>query len=369
MTLAGVLSGLATYAYHTGRLSPVILAALTLVRLGWNRAAWRMAAPALAAAALAGLIVISPLLHFVLTDTEGYNRRTSAVAVVNSQSSEVRAPLLLLLRNVERYGLMWHVAGERNGRHHAPGAPMLDPVTGLLFALGLAGALSLRRRGDVALLIWLLLGLVPGLFSSDAPHAMRSLGALAPACMLAGAALDALVRRDEGRGMREEGKRGLHPSSLIPLPLVLSLAFNLWLYFGAMPRDPRVYGEFYVAETAMGIVAQTPARSSDTVVQAVRVFLPAKQQDDDVVRYLTSGSNVEWFDGARLSEAPGGEALVLLPPDATDEARAAALAVLGPGARAIGGAPRDPGGERPRFVAYGVGSGPERLLREAFGMP
>jgi hypothetical protein len=363
--VAGALAGLAAYAYHTGRLSPVILGALVLVRIGWDREAWRRALPALVAAALAGLLVLAPLIQFIAAESQGYNRRTSAVAVFNTQDPEMHAPLLLVLRNVERYILMWHVEGEPNGRHHAPGAPMLDPVTGLLFALGLGAALLARRRGDVALLVWLPLSLVPGIFSTDAPHAMRSLGALAPACMIAGAALGGLMQNATCKMVVD-----VHFACCIlhAAALAASLAFNLWLYFGAMPHDPRVYREFYVAETAMGRVAQAPPVARDPAARSVRVFLPASDRDEDVVRYMTSGVPVGWFDGERLSSPPGAQAVVLLPKSASAAEREATIVALGPGAREIDGVPRDPAGE-PLFAAFAVGEAPERLLREVFGPP
>lgn len=360
MALSGALAGMAAYAYHTGRLAPLALAALTALRLGHDGRAWRRAAPALAAAMIAGLLVLAPLLRFIVEDFDGYNRRTGAVAIVNSEDLEQRAPLLLLFNNGMRYLLMWHVSGDPNGRHHAPGAPMLDPLAGTLLAVG-AGLAVVRRRPDARVpLIWAALALLPGIFSTDAPHAMRSLGALAPACMLAGAALDSIHRIASGTAPR---RRTI--ATIAPAILAVSLAFNTWLYFGVMPRDPAVYREFDLVETAMGRAARAPAASADPEVQAVQVYLDRRVAGRDVVRFLTTGLTIGVFDGARLSQPAGRSALVLLLPDAAATERAAALAALGPSARELV-APRFPAGEAPLFIAYGVGDGAQRLLEETF---
>jgi 4-amino-4-deoxy-L-arabinose transferase-like glycosyltransferase len=369
LCLAGVLAGLAAYAYHTGRLAPVTVAALVTLRLGWNRAAWRRATPGLVAAAVVGLVILTPLLRFIAEDFQGYNRRTGAVAFYNDEDAGVHAPLLLLLRNGERYLLMWHVVGDQNGRHHAPGAPMVDPVTGGLLLVGVGLALLRRGGPGTMLLAWLALGLVPGMLSTGAPHAMRALPALAPAAVLAAWGLAWLT---QGRGARTTDRRppttDYRPRSFViglsSVVLLTSLAYNTWLYFGQMPRDPRVQEAFDVPETAMGRVVRAHATADDPALRAVRVFLPAGARRSDVVRFLTSGAEVGFFDvGEGLSAPPGEQALLILPAGASPEMRATGLAALGPGARELA-PPRYPAGA-PVVLALGVGDDAERLLRAA----
>lgn len=369
---AGILGALAAYAYHTGRLAPLTLAALVALRLGADRAAWRRALPGLVAASLAGLLVLAPLLRFIADDFAGYNRRTGAVAFYQEADAPSHAPLLLLLRNAERYLLMWHVAGDRNGRHHAPGAPMVDPVTGALLLAGLG--LTLAARGDPArrlLPAWLALGLVPGLLSTGAPHAMRALPALAPACALAGVGLAALLRgltKDQRPTTKVQAaaveRRHALVVGLSSVVLLTSLALNTWLYFYQMPRDARVQAAFDTSETAMGRVALAAARADDPALRAVRVFVPAGARTSDVLRFLTAGAPVGFFAAETgLSAPPAGQALLLLPAGASDELRAAAVAALGPGAHELA-PPRDPSGA-PVVLAYGVGQDAARLLEAA----
>lgn len=362
MALAGALAALAAYAYHTGRLAPLVFAALTAVRLGRDSGAWRRALPALGAAAIAGIIVLLPLLTFIASDFEGYNRRTGAVAISNAQNLEKRT-MALVLDNIARYLGMWHVAGDPNGRHHAPGAPMLDPLAGTCFAIGVGLAIANWRSKTSAPLLWLALALIPGIFSTNAPHAMRSLGALAPSCMLAGMALDASIRSTRCAGAQQRSIA----SAVVVATFIVSLAFNVWLYFGEMPRNPAVYNEFDQTETAAGRVARTAATANDPRLRAVQIFLDRRLIERDTVRFLTSDLSVGVFDGIRLSEAVTGDALLILPPDASDSERAAALSALGPAARELP-PPLLPDGKTQLFLAYGVGDGAQWLLEGTFTM-
>ena len=358
---AGLLGGLAVYAYHTGRVAPLALGAVAVIRLGSSPAAWRRAAPGLAVAAVVGALTVAPLAAYILGDLDGYNRRVGSVSVLDNNDPQVHSPAGLVLGNLGRYLLMFHVQGDSNGRHHMPEAPMLDPMAGLLLALGLGVAFTQARRQPGAATV-LALGavyLIPGVFSGNAPHAMRSLGTLAPAAMLAGLGLSAVLPQHSTAASWKLRSRKLQAA----LVLGASLLFNAWLYFGVMRVEPRVYGEFDLVETAMGRVAAAPLASADPELRAVRVYLPDKLRDEDTVRFLTWGQPTYGYSGAPL---PGsGPALVLLPGDASAAAQSEAMAALGSGALALGPTPSYPGTSQPIMLAFGRGAAAARLLVEA----
>ncbi|MGH2411751.1 MAG: hypothetical protein ACRDGS_15515, partial [Chloroflexota bacterium] len=92
---------------------------------------------------------------------------------------------------------MFTVAGDANGRHNLPGAPMLDPVTGACFLLGLGIAIrSIRHWFSQILLLWLLASMLGGILSLDfeAPQGARTVGATAPIALLAALPLAAIAR-------------------------------------------------------------------------------------------------------------------------------------------------------------------------------
>lgn len=351
---AGLCAGLATYAYHTGRVAPIALALLVLVRLGLDRRAWLRTAPGLLVAALVGLLTMAPLLNYILHNYADYNRRVSQVAILKSNYLDTHTPLGLVVENAGRYLLMWHVQGEPNGRHHMPAVPMVDPLVGLLLLLGLG--LALRRPyqpARLALLVIPAVYLIPAVLSTDAPHAMRALGMLAPACMLAGLALDRLVVHG----------RGWQTYLSAALVLLFSFGLNGWLYFGQMRIDPRVYGEFDLVETALGQAAQAPSYSDDPELQAVRVYLPEKYRVSDSVRFLTYGIATYGYTGARPLPS-AGPLLLLLPANASPAAQAQALADVGPDGRMLPHQPYEPDGHTPILLVFGRGAAAERLAAQ-----
>ncbi|NOK61786.1 MAG: hypothetical protein GFH27_549281n93 [Chloroflexi bacterium AL-W] len=358
--LSGLCAALSVYAYHSGRMAPLIMVVLTTLRLGSSLVLWRRAIPALVAAIVVGLVTLAPILAFIADDYDDYNRRVAYVSVVNSSDPTMHAPLLLVWQNTQHYLLMWHVRGDANGRHHAPEAPMLDPIAGACLLLGIGMAL-LRwpHRSTHIILIWITLGLIPGIFSIEAPHAMRSLGALAPACILTGLGMTTILQVIQTTSAP-------HRIALfvISCMLIVSLAGNTWLYFWQMARDPLVYNEFDIATTTMARIARLPFETSDPALRNIQVYLPAELDQKDIKRLLTSGIPTEAFSRNQLSTPPGEQALILLPADAPPERREAALAALGPDAVQIDAVPHYPHSDQPIFIAYGVGDQAHRLITE-----
>lgn len=358
--LAGLCAALAVYAYHSGRMAPIIMAVLTTLRLGSSLVLWRRALPALIAAILVGLITLAPILSFIADDYDDYNRRVSYVSVVNSSDPTMHAPLLLVLQNTQRYLLMWHVNGDANGRHHAPEAPMIDPIAGACLLLGMGIALvGWGHRKTYIIVIWIALGLIPGIFSIEAPHAMRSLGALAPACILAGLGLAAILQVIQTIATRRFVT--LFAGSCV---LIVSLVGNTWLYFWQMAHDPLVYNEFDIATTTMARIARLPFETNDPALRDVKVYLPAELDRKDIKRLLTSRVPTEAFSRNQLSTPPGEQAIILLPSNAPPERREAALAALGPDATQLAVVPHYPNSDQPIFIAYGVGDQAHRLLTD-----
>jgi len=72
---------------------------------------------------------------------------------------------------------------------------MLDPITGALLVLGVGLSLRrIRQPGSFLLIAWLLIMLVPAIFSLDfeSPQSYRAIGSLPAACLLAVVPIHAL---------------------------------------------------------------------------------------------------------------------------------------------------------------------------------
>jgi len=233
-----------------------------------------------------------------------------------------------------------------------PSAPLLDPLTGLLLVLGL-GLMLLQGQQRLGLIATMAIGtiyLIPGVLSGDAPHAMRSLGTLAPACLLAGSGLIALA-----------SAVGSWRGGFISTLLAFSLAFNGWLYFGVMPSIPGVYQEFDLTQTSMGRVLSAARRSNDPALRTLQIYLPETTYQSDSVRYLGWGmATVGVYGGAPLP--PAGDALIILPATASRDEQARAMAALGDGAIALGSTAYYPGTGEPITLAFGRGAAAEELV-------
>jgi len=180
---------------------------------------------------------------------------------------------------------MFHVRGDENWRHNVSGAPMLDPLTGALFLLGLffvfrkdaagsdRGALEAggepagRTAPAAALLVgWLVVMLLPNVLSVEGvPHGLRSCGVLPAVALLGGIGLDGVTRRVRGR------IGGPAAAVLAVTTFLLIGAWTATRYFIVWGREPLV------------------ARDHDGAFRAAsRVLLAAP---DDVDRLLVANGS------------------------------------------------------------------------------
>ena len=296
--LTGILLGVVAQTYHIGRITPLTAGWLALLLLARAPGAWRGWLLWAGAAALGLGLTLAPLLGYALARPADFNDRVGAVFLLSVDALKARAPLAALDENLGRYLLMFTVEGDANGRHHAPYRPMLDILSGLGLLLGLTAVL--RRLGDWRarfLLGAVCVGLLPGLLAVDAPHAMRSFGALAPVCIIAALGLAELWRMQQNyRRPTTDDQNGARPLLAVVRGLSSVIVFvglvglNAGLYFGVMPGDPRVFGGFYPVQSQMGIyVAQANP--------AGRSYVPEGVRGHPSFLFLAAGRPVETFTG------------------------------------------------------------------------
>lgn len=344
--LAGVCFGVAAQTYHIGRFAPVMGGLLALAVL-IERRAWRRWLLAVLPAALGCLLVLAPLVSYALRQPDDFNVRVGAVFALDEGSRQGRAPLSVLDDSLSRHLLMFNVQGDMNGRHYAPGFPMLDYVTGLVFLLGMAALLRrIANWRSLFLLAALGLGLLPSVLTVDSPHGMRAFEAAPLSCAIAALGLFELLRM-----LRPEGTRQSRP--LIwgtSVALALALGLNTWLYFGMMVSDPSVFQSFYMVQSRMGVYVQDAQASRG----AGRIFVPTKIAENETFRYLSYGVAVELFDGATLSSPPqSGDRFVLSGYEIAAEL-ADLAPYLGPSPLPLEVGSAFPDNRGPTFVVYQV---------------
>lgn len=354
--LAGALLGVAAQTYHIGRITPLAAGWLALLLLARAPGHWRRWAAVVVAAALGLAITIAPLVAYALARPGEFNDRVGDVFLLGPGALQGRAPLAALDANLGRHLLMFTAEGDTNGRHHAPFRPLLDILSGAGLLLGVAALL--RRLGDWRsrfLLGAVAVGLVPGLLAVDAPHAMRTFGALAPVAVIAALGWAELARATRApraatpaaaaapaRG-RAAGWRG----AALAIGVAGLIGLNAGLYFGVMPRDPLVFGGFYPVQSWMGAYAGADGAPG-------RLYVPTEVRRHPSFAFLAAGRPLETFDGggaagARLSAPPRpGDRFLLTGYFAAEEA-AALSPVLGPHAAPAASGPPFPDGRGPTY--------------------
>jgi 4-amino-4-deoxy-L-arabinose transferase-like glycosyltransferase len=197
MLIAGCLLGLAAHTYPASRVAPLFVALYVAAELGFDRSAWTGAWRGLAVFAAAAALVALPMLLHYLHHPRDFNNPDRIVSIFSPRLAPGAAGRYLEQNLVLTLGML-HVRGDANWRHNLSGAPLLDPLTGILFLGGLVAALVMLRgglerlvarpRGAGALLLaWVPVMLLPNLLSVEGvPHALRSAGALPAIALLAG---------------------------------------------------------------------------------------------------------------------------------------------------------------------------------------
>ncbi|HYS78813.1 MAG TPA: glycosyltransferase family 39 protein [Candidatus Dormibacteraeota bacterium] len=216
--LGGVLFGLGLHVYPSVRFAPLFLPAYVLSERRAAAAGSRKAVRALLLFAGTAFAVAAPMLLHYIHHPEHFTYPRRVLSVFSPKVATRDVPAYLE-RNLGRTLLMFHLRGDENWRHNLSGAPMLDPLTGILFLLGLvlvfrkepAAAERGARDGGgdwtrppaptAALLVgWLLVMLLPNILSVEGvPHGLRSCGVLPAVALLGGIGFAGVSRRVRDR--------------------------------------------------------------------------------------------------------------------------------------------------------------------------
>jgi hypothetical protein len=279
------------------------------------------------------------------------DERVGRVFLLSNAIERGRAPLAALDDSLGRHLLMFNVRGDSNSRHHAPERPLLDYVTGAGFV---AGALLLLRSWrdwrSLFVLGALVLGLLPSLLAANGPHAMRSIGALPYAYIVAALGWAALLGWLAAGAARYSSRAAQAARWLAPaLVLLLALLLNYWTYFVYMPTETRVWTSFYPIHTQVGAYLREQAEEQGAA--ALRdVYVHNELAQNSVFRYLTYGLPVQTYsyDPPDLPDQPG--ALVVF--SGYSHAREAERFGSTLDMTRVAAGPPLPGTDAPSFVVY-----------------
>lgn len=279
---AGIAFGFGVCFYYAYRL---MFPVMGLFFLAWAVGLWRTHRPGRLAVLLSGALAFgmgavfatAPLVQLAMKHPELFGSRTSQVSIFNHRDEPDLMRAIVL--NTERHLLMFNQDGDRNGRHNLPGAPMLDPATGVLFVLGLG--LVLTRWSDPGGLLFLATfgaGLLGGILSLDfeAPQSVRSIVALPPVFCFAALALEGAWRAAEIGG---RGRRVLAAAGALVLIACIAIS-NAYTYFHLQLRDDAAWAAHSAIETAGARRILEAARGATTIYATLYIY------NHIVVRFL-----------------------------------------------------------------------------------
>ena len=239
-------------------------------------------------------LAIAPVAQYALREPASFWDRTSMVSIFQNRDEPDLAKAVA--SNIFEHILMFNYQGDRNGRHNLPGEPMLDPISGVLFVLGLGLALRrLKQPAEFGFLAIFVVGLSAGIFSVEfeSPQAQRSVAALPAVYFFASLAVESIWKVLQFSG-NSQIRRFLFTASLLVAGGGV-IYLNAHTYFVRQANDPRAWGAHNPAETLTG--------------NALREFEP-----DETTVYLSM-----FLHNHRVINflAPDfGETKIILPPDA-----------------------------------------------------
>ncbi len=199
--------------------------------------------------ALAVWIAVMPVAQFAIIHNQVFWQRTETVSIFTNRDEPnlVRA----LVNNAQKHLLLFNYRGDNNGRHNIPGAPLLDKLSAVLFALGLGVALARRDKGSLFFLVLFPFGLAAGVLSLDfeAPQSLRSIAALPPVVYFIALSLDSLWTEWLWAAKIKRPRYSLIPAVLLLGAIAVS---NGLAYFGRQAQDVGVWQAFSTTETLVG---------------------------------------------------------------------------------------------------------------------
>ena len=189
--MAGIFGGLGFHTYISYRVAPLIVVIVFLnfwlyIKKGFSHSKYEHARNQLfrgfvVFVGVAALVVL-PLLFYFLTNQGTFLSRFGSQLSVFGQEQ----PLKELIVSVVRTLGMFNFYGDWNWRHNMAGSSQLFWPIGALFVIGFIKELihwTKRKHGHFStahtfLFAWFFIMLLPGFLSTEAPHALRTIGVI-----------------------------------------------------------------------------------------------------------------------------------------------------------------------------------------------
>jgi hypothetical protein len=292
----GLMLALAMYSYQGAWIIPFLMIPVVLHLWLSDRRPARLRGPLVAAGV--ALLLVLPLALYFVQNPELLLLRPIQLAVIGDHPATPTTPWQNALASALMFVPLGQT-GDLDPRRNVPGLAALNWWQFVPFAAGVALAFwRVRNPAYTTLLVGLVGLLLPGVFSEYAPHFHRILGAAAPAALLCGLGLDALVHW----GLAQSQPSAHRPARRWPAWAAGGLAVAL--IFGGAVVGARDYfvrwaaqpDLFYAFDTGLWQIGQELARQPSAAV----TYLTPRPADHPTLAFAlaTAGSSTGGSAGA-----------------------------------------------------------------------
>jgi 4-amino-4-deoxy-L-arabinose transferase-like glycosyltransferase len=229
--LAGAAAGLAQYTYPSARLLPVWLIVIALLDLVLQRGRRRAVFIQYALAALAAVIVFLPLgLYFVQNPQWLVERAEQTSAAID------------LGQNIAKTMLGFVVRGSAENLHNLPGRPLLDPVLGVFFLIGLSVCVIKHRAAQVIVLSGVVILSLAVVLTEAAPLSRRWTAVFPLVAIIVAIGLVAVMSWITARWPTRRGRWGA--AALVGAVIFSGAGWSVADYFGPYAANPQLFWEY-----------------------------------------------------------------------------------------------------------------------------
>lgn len=290
-TAAGLWAGLSLHTYMAARAVPIFYALFVVYLALFHRAQLRQRWRGILLFSLAIVIVAAPLAHFLLTNPGAEVR----VAEVNAPLSALRdGDWRPVVHNSLLIAGMFGPTGDPLWRQNVAGQPVFDPVTAVIFYLGLLIFLWRWRDSRYAFaLLWALTATIPSIVTINAPSYIRIVNMLPVLGLFPGIVIHNLVNLSPDLSPLSTVFRRFVGLSMVGLAILFAIGLTIQGIFRIWPANDEVQFVWQEGLTAIAHhLDETPAirgaaiagwspDSMDPPTMALTI-----RRDDLVLRYF-----------------------------------------------------------------------------------
>jgi 4-amino-4-deoxy-L-arabinose transferase-like glycosyltransferase len=229
--IAGALAGLAQYTYLSARLLPVWLIAIALLDLAFRRRQLRAVLINYVWAAFVAAIVFLPLgVYFMQNPQWLFERAQQTSSAID------------LGQNVLKTLLGFVVQGSTENLHNLPGRPLLDPVLGFFFVIGLGVCVIKHRFAHLVLLSGVVILSLAVVLTEAAPLARRWTAVFPLVAIVAAIGLMTAVSWIIERMPTRQGR--VLVTVLVAVVIFIGAGWSITDYFSPYAANPQLFWEY-----------------------------------------------------------------------------------------------------------------------------